>query len=50
MRPREAWLPADGYGRWWELWCARVRDARAPLLVMMLDRDAAAVLDALWRV
>jgi hypothetical protein len=47
IRPREAWLPADGYGRWWEPWYERVRDARAALLAMAPDRDAAAVLDAL---
>jgi hypothetical protein len=47
IRPVEAWLPADGYGRWWEPWYERVRDARAALLAMRHDQDAAAVYDAL---
>jgi hypothetical protein len=43
---REAWLPAGDYGRWWEPWYRRVRDARAALHGRA-DRDAAPVLDAL---
>jgi hypothetical protein len=46
IRPREAWLPAGEYGRFYEPWYRRVRDARAALMASA-DPDDRAVLDAL---
>lgn len=47
IKPREAWLPSsDAYGRYWEPWYQRVRDARAAF-AGSADVDDQAVLDAL---
>jgi hypothetical protein len=46
IRPREAYLPAGDYGRYWEAWYRRARDARSALMASA-DADDQAVLAAL---
>jgi len=46
FEPGAAWLPDGDYGRWYEPWYRRVRDARAALMVAG-DVDSQAVLNAL---